>query len=392
MRLAVDHTVLRDDHLDPDAVAFIAPVKPAGQHRKLVDALIGAVDRRVNDRRVSLVALDGGVLEVEKGRNGGALIRDAGDVVLNLAPSAAGTPTVKRARRRVRANLWLDCRSGGDRPKPSDLSVARTADPIPLSIQGVKRATAPQARTPEDAGGWGRGGCGNVYKSVGPLQPVVFHFHGVCAAPRNSGGDRAPIDLPIRGTALLYCREKRTLLLGRPGARLLIHGDGSLSDTEENRVTSRPRNALSKKSRAAARKVVDRVAAQLAQRVLEIIDCISRPIQQCRYANHRSVSLPKTGGLTHAQGIDAWPCPYGPSAKDCPRRRSGKPTPLTQLNRTVSFDRLSFIQHGQHHLGEDRTLLRRQRFVRCHHFYRNSQISDVVGRQLEILWLPLHFP
>ena len=77
------------------------------------------------------------------------------------------------------ANLCFDCGSGGDRPKPSDLSVARTADPIPLSIQGVKRATAPQARTPEDGGGWGRGGCGNVYESADPLQLVVLHFHGV---------------------------------------------------------------------------------------------------------------------------------------------------------------------------------------------------------------------
>ena len=78
-----------------------------------------------------------------------------------------------------------------------------------------------------------------MYESADPLQLVVLHFHGVCAAPRDSGGDRVPIELPTSGTALLYCREKRTLLLGRPGARLLIHGDGSLSDTEENRVAWR---------------------------------------------------------------------------------------------------------------------------------------------------------
>ena len=78
-----------------------------------------------------------------------------------------------------------------------------------------------------------------MYESADPLQLVVLHFHGGGAAPRDSGGDRAPIELPTIGTALLYCREKRTLLLRCPSARLLIHGDGSLSDTEENRVAWR---------------------------------------------------------------------------------------------------------------------------------------------------------
>jgi hypothetical protein len=145
------------------------------------------------------------------------------------------------------------CGSGGDRPKPSYLSVARTADPIPLSIQGVKRAAAPQARAPEDAGGR----CGNVYERADLLQLVVLHFHGGCAAPRDSGGDRAPIELPTSGTALLHCREKRNFLLGRPGARLLTHGEGSLPDTEENRVAARaaPRRAGNqvRKSRSSAK-------------------------------------------------------------------------------------------------------------------------------------------
>jgi hypothetical protein len=46
----------------------------------------------------------------------------------------------------------------GDRPKRRDLFVAPTADPIPLPIQAVKRATAPQARTPKMLGGMLREG------------------------------------------------------------------------------------------------------------------------------------------------------------------------------------------------------------------------------------------
>ena len=121
------------------------------------------------------------------------------------------------------------CGSGGDRPKPGDLSVARTADPIPLSIQGVKRATAPQAWTPEDAGGRGRGGCGNVDESVGRKQLVVQRLCGFWAAPRNSGGDRVPIELPAGGAELLHCREKRGLLRRSP-ASILIHGEGYWSE------------------------------------------------------------------------------------------------------------------------------------------------------------------
>ena len=86
-------------------------------------------------------------------------------------------PRSRHARSRLRAertkpsHLMRDlggCGSGGDRPKPSDLSVARTADPIPLSIQGVKRATAPQARTPEDAGGRGRRRVRECVRECGP--------------------------------------------------------------------------------------------------------------------------------------------------------------------------------------------------------------------------------
>ena len=83
---------------------------------------------------------------------------------------------------------------------------------------GVKRATAPQARTPEDAGGRGDrcGGCANAYESVGREQLVIQRLCGFCAAPRDSGGDRVPIELPAGGAALLHCREKRGLLLGSP--------------------------------------------------------------------------------------------------------------------------------------------------------------------------------
>ena len=126
---------------------------------------------------------------------------------------------------------WVACGSDGDRPKRSDLFVARTADPIPLSIQGGKRATAPQARTPEVAGGPGDrgGGCANAYESVGRKQLVVQGLCGFCAAPRNSGGDRVPIELPTGGAELLHCREKRGLLSRSP-ASILIHGEGCWSE------------------------------------------------------------------------------------------------------------------------------------------------------------------
>jgi hypothetical protein len=38
-----------------------------------------------------------------------------------------------------------------------------------------------------------------VYERADLLQLVVLHFHGGCAAPRDSGGDRAPIELPTSG-------------------------------------------------------------------------------------------------------------------------------------------------------------------------------------------------
>ena len=119
-----------------------------------------------------------------------------------------------------RPAIWMECGSDGDRPKRSDLFVTRTADPIPLSIQGVKRATAPQARTPEVAGGPGNrcGGCANAYESVGRKQLVVQGLCGFCAAPRNSGGDRVPIELPTGGAELLHCREKRGLLSRSPAS------------------------------------------------------------------------------------------------------------------------------------------------------------------------------
>jgi hypothetical protein len=144
--------------------------------------------------------------------------------------------------------IWAVCGSGGDRSKPSDPFLARTADPIPLSIQGVKRATAPQARTPEDAGRRGDrcSGCANAY-DVDWKQLVIQRLCGFCAAPRNGGGDRVPIELPAGGAPLLHCREKRGLLRRSPGTSVLIHSDGSLSDTEENRVASWPGSALSKK-------------------------------------------------------------------------------------------------------------------------------------------------
>ena len=123
--------------------------------------------------------------------------------------------------------IWMACGSDGDRPKRGDLFAARTTDPIPLSIQGVKRATAPQARTPEVAGGPGDrcGGCANADESVGRKQLVVQRLCGFCAAPRKSGGDRVPIELPTGGTELLHCREKRGLLRRSP-ASILIHGEG----------------------------------------------------------------------------------------------------------------------------------------------------------------------
>jgi hypothetical protein len=118
------------------------------------------------------------------------------------------------------------CGSGGDRSKPSDPFLARTADPIPLSIQGVKRATAPQARTPEDAGRRGDrcSGCANAY-DVDWKQLVIQRLCGFCATPRDSGSDRVPIELPAGGAELLHCREKRGLL-GRSPAPILIHGEG----------------------------------------------------------------------------------------------------------------------------------------------------------------------
>jgi hypothetical protein len=156
-----------------------------------------------------------------------------------------------RAERSRSSHLMRDlgrCGSGGDRSKPSDPFLARTADPIPLSIQGVKRATAPQARTPEDAGRRGDrcSGCANAY-DVDWKQLVIQRLCGFCAAPRNGGGDRVPIELPAGGAPLLHCREKRGLLRRSPGTSVLIHNDGSLSDTEENRVASWPGSALSKK-------------------------------------------------------------------------------------------------------------------------------------------------
>jgi len=118
-----------------------------------------------------------------------------------------------------------------DRAKRRDPFVARTADPVPLSIQGVKWAAAPQARTPEDAGGPGDrcGGCGNAYDSVGSKQLVVQRLCGFWAAPRNSGGDLAPIELLAGGAPLLDCREKRGLLRRSP-ASILIHGEGCWSE------------------------------------------------------------------------------------------------------------------------------------------------------------------
>ena len=113
------------------------------------------------------------------------------------------------------------------------LMLTGTADPVPLSIQGVKRATAPQARTPGDAGGPADrcGGCRNAYESVGSKQLVflVQRLCGLWAAPRNSGGDRVPIELPAGGAELLHCREKRGLLRRSP-ASILIHGEGCWSE------------------------------------------------------------------------------------------------------------------------------------------------------------------
>ena len=81
-----------------------------------------------------------------------------------------------------------------------------------------------------DAGScWGPGdrcgGCANADESVGRKQLVVQRLCGFCAAPRKSGGDRVPIELPTGGTELLHCREKRGLLRRSP-ASILIHGEG----------------------------------------------------------------------------------------------------------------------------------------------------------------------
>jgi len=119
------------------------------------------------------------------------------------------------------------CESGSDRPKPSDPFVARIADPVPLSIQGVKRTGATKARTPKDRRRGDR--CG-VYADdcVDRVQFVVLRLRGLCAAPRNSGGNRAPIGRPASGAVLLHCRENCSLLFGGPGTCFLLHGGGSL--------------------------------------------------------------------------------------------------------------------------------------------------------------------
>ena len=169
------------------------------------------------------------------------------------APCRAARPSPRHGLCRLRMGRIFH-----GRPNLSEPFFARTADPVALSIQGIKWPAAPQAQTPQDAGrGDGRGGHANADGSAGGTQRIELTLCASCSTSRNGGYDRMPIEPPASGTALFHCREKRRLLLGRPGAPgavVLIHGSGLLSCS----ITAQPPHWLAMTSTC-------RAAAQIAR-------------------------------------------------------------------------------------------------------------------------------
>ena len=112
-----------------------------------------------------------------------------------------------RARsRRISCAIWVDVNQAAIDPSPAICPLHE------LQIQFRFRSKESNGRRHRRHGrrkmlrerGDRCSGCANAYDSVGRIELVVQRLCGFCAAPRNSGGDGVPIELPAGGAELLH--------------------------------------------------------------------------------------------------------------------------------------------------------------------------------------------